>query len=232
MPFTPAHVAAVLPVIRVRSRWVVPVAWVVGSMVPDLAWFLVGSRAYGLGHSALGLVTLDLALGVVLVAGWRFVALGPVRDLAPTALAERLPRPSGVTVREWPGVVVGVVAGAATHVVWDSFTHRGRWGARHLDLLAATYGPLPGYKYAQYASGVVGVLLVVVAMRRWWRVTVRAEVTDRRVAPAHRVTALAGVSVLAVVRAVARAGAALLVGGLAVCGAWWALPRRAAAPAG
>ena len=60
--------------------------------------------------------------------------------------------------------------GAATHVGWDEFTHAGRYATTHLGFLAATYpsplGPLAGYRYAQYASGVVGLVLILVASLR------------------------------------------------------------------
>ena len=65
MPFTPAHVAAVLPVVGRRGRWVVPAAWVVGSMSPDLVYFTPVGWVRPLSHSLTGLLTLDPALGVL-----------------------------------------------------------------------------------------------------------------------------------------------------------------------
>ena len=49
-----------------------------------------------------------------------------------------------------------------THVVWDEFTHVDRWGMRHIPWLAAQHGPWLGVKWAQYTSGVGGVLLLSV----------------------------------------------------------------------
>lgn len=57
--------------------------------------------------------------------------------------------------------------GAATHVVWDAFTHAGRWGTAHVPWLADEHGLLPGYRWAQYGGGVFGVL--VVGLARWWQ---------------------------------------------------------------
>ncbi len=65
---------------------------------------------------------------------------------------------------------MAVAIGAATHVGWDEFTHAGRYGITHLTFLAASYpspvGPLAGYRYAQYASGVIGLALIAVAALR------------------------------------------------------------------
>src|SRR6478672_2270456 len=86
MPFTPAHVAAVLPVVgRERPRWVVPCALVVGSMVPDVLYFVPLGDYRAVSHSLRGLVTLDLLLGLVLSGLWRGAAAPVLRDLAPAA---------------------------------------------------------------------------------------------------------------------------------------------------
>lgn len=96
---------------------------------------------------------------------------------------------------------MAVIVGAATHVGWDEFTHPGRFGTEHIPALAAEYpspiGPLAGFRWAQYASGVVGLLVLV-----WvgWRQAVVAAPPRRHVllarwAPA--VTALAAVVAVA-----------------------------------
>ena len=75
MPFTPAHVAAVLPLVgKGRPKWAVPSALVIGSMVPDLLYFVPIRSDRTLSHSLTGIVTFDLALGLLCVALWRVVA--------------------------------------------------------------------------------------------------------------------------------------------------------------
>ena len=58
---------------------------------------------------------------------------------------------------------------------WDEFTHAGRYATTHLGFLAATYpsplGPLAGYRYLQYASGVVGLAILLAAGLRQPRTT-------------------------------------------------------------
>lgn len=245
MPFTPAHIAAVLPMTARPRRWVVPAAWVLGSMVPDLVWFLMGTGAYDFAHSLLGVITLDVIVGAVLVAVWRFVVVAPARDVAPAALGERMPDRIGLRPSEWPAVALGVAAGALTHVVWDAFTHPGRWGTTHIAVLRDDVGGLAGYRWAQYVSGVIGLAIVAVFVLSRYRTHPALPVADRRVSPRSRaamvfavvaiplvVAAIAGVLTLpeglraALVFAASRFAVALLVTVIVVSAVWWRLPRR------
>jgi membrane-bound metal-dependent hydrolase YbcI (DUF457 family) len=163
MPFTPAHVAAVLPVLgRRRPRWAVPSALVIGSMVPDVLYFVPISSHREFSHSLTGVLTLDLALGLLLVGLWRIVATPVVRDLVPLRVRARIPVPQRLTPHEWRWAGPGVVIGSLTHVFWDAFTHSDGWAVRHLHGLTDPFmGGLPAFKVAQYGSGVVGVVLVL-----------------------------------------------------------------------
>jgi hypothetical protein len=164
MPFTPSHVAAVLPFRRVRALPFAALA--AGSMSPDLPYFLPGLRSLGgWTHTLAGIVTVDVLLGLALWVLWRSAAAS-LHDLAPAGIRERW-TPPGWVVDAWWALPTAVALGAATHVGWDEFTHAGRYATTHLAILAASYpspiGPLPGYRYAQYASGVIGLVVVGVA---------------------------------------------------------------------
>lgn len=168
MPFTGSHPAAVLPLIRLG---LIPSALVIGSMVADLPYFLPTGINSASTHSAIGILGVDLLLGLLSFAIWHAL-IGPLAvALAPSPLRARLP-PVRSAAEPRPApllLVVSLLAGAATHVLWDEFTHVGRFGYRHLAWLAADHGALPGYRWAQYGSGVVGALLILLAVQRWWR---------------------------------------------------------------
>lgn len=163
MPFTPAHVAAVLPFVgRARPGWAVPSALVIGSMVPDALYFVPVRSDREFSHSLAGILTLDLALGLLLVGLWRVVAAPVLRDLVPLEVHDRVPAPRRPTSREWLWAGPGLVLGSLTHVVWDGFTHSNGWAVRLLPVLTETVvRGQPAFKLAQYASGLVGVVLVV-----------------------------------------------------------------------
>ncbi len=171
MPFTPAHVAAILP-LRGRAR--LPfAALAAGAMSPDLPYFLPhgGSIPRFVTHSAWSILTWDLVLGLAMWAAWR--GLAPIlHDMAPTPARNRWRLPTGPQPGWW-AVTAAVVIGSATHVLWDAFTHAGHLSGS-IDVLTTTYpgprGPMAGYRYLQYASGAVG--SVVVLWAGWRQATI------------------------------------------------------------
>jgi hypothetical protein len=163
VPFTPSHVAAVLPLRRAWGGALPLAALAAGSMSPDLPYFVPGLRVlYGWTHTPVGVITVDVVLGLAMWALWRSIAPA-LHDLSPAPVRERWTLPAH-TRPAWWTVPLAVAIGAATHVVWDEFTHAGRFGATHLPFLAVGYpgpfGPLAGYQYAQYGSGVIGLAVV------------------------------------------------------------------------
>jgi len=150
----------------------VPSALVIGSMAPDLPYYLPLSIESPTTHSTTGVFGIDLLLGLVSFGLWHALVAPLAVAVAPSGLRARLVpvlpfRPGDL--RRWLMIVVSLLAGAATHVLWDEFTHEHRWGYRHLAWLAQEHGPLAGYRWAQYGSGLVGAALIALAGWSWWR---------------------------------------------------------------
>lgn len=139
---------------------------VAGSMVPDVSLFLGWHRGYVYAHSVPGAVTADVAATLVAVWLWFAIVRDALVDLAPDAVRNRLARHVALTARQWWLVLPAAAVGSLTHVIWDSFTHRGRWGVGEAALLRDQYLGLPGYQWAQYASGVLGLAVVCWAAAR------------------------------------------------------------------
>ena len=172
VPITPAHAVVAIPLRRLGLPLA---ALAVGSMVPDVAVFLPQVFDYDLTHSPVGVVTVDLAIGMLLLLGWWRWVREPVLDLLPETLRERVPLRSGLDPSArwfWGRVVGSVVLGAATHVLWDSVTHDGAETTRWLPALEVDWGPWPGYQWLQVFSGAIGLLLVG---GWWWSSWRRAE---------------------------------------------------------
>lgn len=206
MPFTVSHVAAVLPLaIGQPGRRLVPAALVIGSMVPDLPYFVPPHRGSGWTHAAYGPVTIDLAAGLVLLALWHFVLHRPLVDLAPRWVARRLPTPVPLRGTRWIWAALSVVIGAYTHVLLDTFTHPGRWGTTQLPALTVALGPLPAYKWLQFGGGALG-LVILIAWSAVWLARVVPRPTATRLTPGRRALIWAAV-------------VAVLVGSAAVIGA-------------
>lgn len=174
MPFTPSHIAAVLP-LRGRGAGGLPfAALAAGSMSPDLLYFQPFADWRILSpasHTVAGILTWDLLFGIGMWAVWRAGA-EPVHDLAPNLIRSRWrPATWPADPRAWLLAVLAVLVGAATHVLWDEFTHAGRFGATQITAIGATYvtpwGQLQGYRLLQYASGAIGLAIIVwVGMRQ------------------------------------------------------------------
>ena len=65
MPFTPTHVAAIIPVAFLGRRWFPFSALAIGAMVPDLPLYLPGALDYQVTHSPAGLVAICLPVGIL-----------------------------------------------------------------------------------------------------------------------------------------------------------------------
>ncbi|MGY1744415.1 DUF4184 family protein [Blastococcus sp. SYSU D00695] len=174
MPFTPSHVAAVLPLLRTGLP---ASALVAGSVAPDLPYFLPGRPDWPT-HTAVAVVTLDVLLAVAAWALWHGVLAAPALATAPAGVRGRLHGRATPGLRRRLGspravasVLLAAAAGAATHVLWDEFTHGGRFGTDHLAVLRDPVGGLPGHQWAQYASGVLGIAVLLLWVRRWWQRT-------------------------------------------------------------
>ena len=97
-------------------------------------------------------------------------------DLAPDAVRVRLAGRHRLSRRQWLLAPAAAVLGSVTHLAWDAFTHPGRWGVAHVAWLRADLGPLPAFRWAQYASGVIDLAVVLCAVIA----DLRSRPTDRR----------------------------------------------------
>ncbi|MFB4318862.1 DUF4184 family protein [Actinomadura sp. 21ATH] len=168
MPFTLSHPAAVIPLARGRM---VPSALVAGSMAPDVPYFFGMGDLRGATHDPVGIVTVDLVLGIGLFAAFHLLWKRPLAALAPEPARRLLsgplrgPRPSMLV---W--VPPSVLAGTVTHVFWDAFTHRYHGFADLMPWLVTTsFAGMELYRWLQYGSGAAGLVVIAWWLHRWAR---------------------------------------------------------------
>jgi hypothetical protein len=218
MPFTPAHVAAVLPFRRSRLIWS---ALVVGAMAPDFEYFLRMSPQDRYGHTLAGLFLFTLPMGLLIL--WLFHAYvkAPFIELMPEGLEQRLADRAGKFrfggASRFALVVASMLVGIGTHLIWDSFTHGSAWTTQHFDVLSRPVdlphiGIVPLYKLLQHVSTVLGLAVLLAWLVAWYQVgevTAKAapRVEDRTqdVWPRRKIIALAAITTFAVLGAIFRA---------------------------
>ncbi|MGM1016723.1 MAG: DUF4184 family protein [Actinomycetota bacterium] len=180
MPFTPSHAVVALPFVRSP---LVPAAIAIGAMTPDLPLFVRGvGLAYSFTHTV-GNILWTALIAFVLFLLWRVVLRPAVPELVPRAIARRLPgewRTRGVDAarrsiadadqRAYPVLLaVSLLLGVLSHIVWDLFTHEGRWGVALIPALGEMWGPLAGFKWLQHGSSVLGLVVIAVWAAIWLR---------------------------------------------------------------
>jgi len=179
VPFTVSHAVAALPFLRTP----LPVAaLVIGTMAPDLPYFLPLGVPRDFSHSLLGVVTIDLAVGIVALLAWVFLLRAPVLDYAPAWLRERMPARERATV---PWVLLALVVGALTHLAIDTLTHEGSLDAV-FPVFALEIGPWSVSNYVHFVVSVIGAVILAVWVRRWVARTARSVVSRSLVSNAER----------------------------------------------
>lgn len=173
MPFTASHAAAAL---LFRRTPLVPAALVIGTVTPDLPYFTpLPGNLRDLTHTPLGIVTIDLLIGGVVLALWWFVLRAPLVDLAPAWLRDRMPARRAYTgARGLALITASLLLGVATHLAWDVFTHPGPV-VDAIPLLTMQAGPLVVHKWLQHASSIVGLAVLAAWAWRWSQRTERQE---------------------------------------------------------
>jgi hypothetical protein len=168
MPFTFSHPAAVLPIHSRFKYWIPLSALVIGSLVPDAAYYLpVPDHFKQNSHTLLGTFSTSLPAGVLvwLVFYWLaaptvFLLPSPHRDAIEPRLKQRL-----ASIPQAVGVVFGILIGAWSHVLWDSFTHVRGWIVQQIPLLQRPLfgNGMPASKALQYFSSVFGLCVLFYA---------------------------------------------------------------------
>jgi hypothetical protein len=185
MPFTLAHPAAVVPLRRRLGPHASLSALVLGSMTPDLAYFVPIGVAGAESHSLGGLLWYCLPAGLLAYLAFHALVRPLVIALLPVSARARLGTAAKRPAFSLPaaiGVTTSLLVGAASHLAWDSFTHSTGFAVQALPPLRAQLHvldryPLPVWSLLQYVSSVVGLLLLGYWARRWYAATDPAEPT-------------------------------------------------------
>jgi hypothetical protein len=168
VPFTISHAAAVLP-LRGSGKIRLPLAaLMIGSMSPDFAYFLPGELDRVETHSIPGVFWFSWPVSIALWLLFVRVLEQPTRALLPDDWHTRfVPSDHALTLKTLAMASIAVIIGALTHLLWDSFTHRGTLMVKLLPGLHEVAFHYHGWRIRwfvvlQHLSTIAGLLLLVI----------------------------------------------------------------------
>jgi hypothetical protein len=171
MPFPLAHPAAVLPLRRYCPQRLCLPALVIGSLTPD-AGYLFGEETGGaLSHQFLGSIVFCLPVGVVLVVLFHILRRPMVKLLPAPYRRVLLPLCEGAGASVG-AVILSLLIGAWTHLLWDSFTHKDGWCVQNLPLLATALFSVGSHTVRVchllwYGCSFAGVIWLFLVFEKW-----------------------------------------------------------------
>jgi hypothetical protein len=210
MPFTLSHPAAAIPFLRTR---LVPSALVIGCMAPDFEYFIHFAPEGGFGHTLAGVFLFDLPAAFIALWLFHVYAKDPLYTWLPASVRRRIRLgPAALPVRniaQFALVLLSILIGVATHILWDSFTHKGLWPYRHWRFLhrlvqLPVYGPMEYLRVLQHASTVLGAAVLLLWFWRWFRRTAPIEPETATYPRKNHRAALVVISIAALIAAVFR----------------------------
>jgi hypothetical protein len=175
MPFTFAHPAAVLPLVRLRTRYISVTGLVIGSVIPDFEYFLRMKANSLYSHTWLGLLWFDLPLAIIISFVFHSIVRDPLINNLPNGLYRRFSAYIGFNWQKhflknslW--IIFSFLIGGATHIFWDGFTHQNGYFVEHISKLSRPVHVAGNettlYNLLQHLSSVIGSAIVLFAVIR------------------------------------------------------------------
>jgi hypothetical protein len=175
MPLTLSHPAASIPFARLG---LVLSALIIGSMTPDFTYFIPLFANSDFSHTITGIFVYCLPIGLISLFIFHYLIKYPALALLPSNHQIRL---YGIAngFSFWPlqkfvAILLSILAGAFTHILWDSFTHAEGWMVQRFTVLKSpiiTIGShgLPTFEFLQYCSTLFGGALIVYWYVKWYK---------------------------------------------------------------
>jgi hypothetical protein len=137
---------------------------VVGSLTPDLGYCFGELNVDKFSHGLLGSVLFCVPVGALLL-GLLFRVILPALGRLTNHYKRMLPPVFSVSLGPPLVILLSLLIGAWTHLLWDSLTHKSGWFVEHLPFLKSLLLSVAGHSVRichllSYASTFVGVVLL------------------------------------------------------------------------
>jgi hypothetical protein len=177
MPCTLSHPAAVLPFRRFCPGHLAFPALVIGSMTPDFGYYIQRFDVASFAHTVPGSFVVCLPSGIFLLLIF-YLVRKPVCFILPMPhrgallpLCSAIPR---LSLRNLAMILLSLLLGAWSHILWDSFTHQTAWFVErvwwlHEPLFTVGSTPFRGHYLLQQFSTIAGAAVLLVAYLTWIR---------------------------------------------------------------
>jgi hypothetical protein len=171
MPFTPAHAAAVIPFLKINPRYVSATGLIIGSMAPDFEYFFKFSVESFYSHSLWAILYFNIPVSVLLALLFHSIVKKNIIANFPRVLQDKFQHVLAFNFIDYlkknpVAFAVSAAIGAASHIIWDSFTHYDAFFVRNLSIYEGTYFPFDGARYPlwyalQHISTIIGLLVLL-----------------------------------------------------------------------
>jgi len=174
LPFTISHLAAAKPLRRILGKKVTIPALAIGSIMPDLIYFIPIAMSRDFSHSIIGLFLFNLPAALLLLYLFQYIGRAPLVDILPNIILKRINLEKRIGsksfLRNIPADLIGLAAGVCGHILWDNLTHES-WITEllpgHRMNIFFIYRVMPLYKALQHLSSLLGLVAVFYFIWRW-----------------------------------------------------------------
>jgi hypothetical protein len=167
MPNPFAHPAASVPFSKAS---LVFSALVIGSISPDFGYFIPLPAEFFM-YTPAGVILFDVPVGFVLLWVFHTFVKWPVLSLLPQSLQRRLYKyAQGFSfgpLKHFGLILLSLLVGSLTHVIWDSFTHDYGWVVEQFAIFRIPIRGVPIYTILQNLSTVIGTGFLLYWFIRW-----------------------------------------------------------------
>ncbi len=176
MPFTFSHPAIVLPFNSIAKKYVSLTALIVGSITPDFEYFLRMKIQSIYSHTVWGNIWFNIPLGLIICFLFHNIIKKPFIDNSPLFVQQRL-----IFLRnsDWNNyakkhflvVVLSLIIGGYSHILWDSFTHATGIFVHYLGLNQYIFYHIAFYKILQHFSSFIGGIIIFIYFFKLEKIT-------------------------------------------------------------